>query len=804
MEASGERPERKLNKREMKASRSATLPPGAVLMAQPGEGFFSKIRRCLRLRSKGKYDFNHSHPATEPDAGSSSAQRCRSTGSAPMNEDSDAGKLSAKSSPRKASRKSKSDKEEVVLVRKDQRNSSGIRLGNKSVVEGSSKDEVLVVTIGADESKEEQGTVAGASGVGLGSENKENNEVFEDIDPDYETLDDIRRKVHSQSQADCSDRPAAPADPATDESKTTMRQPLQVKIKASSDLNRQDSGLGSPFAESPGSSRESQAHSVTSSVFSNSAAFSDNSEHCRETTQSTSSAGVINGIPASAADSDPMVTSSTSSLNCSNSALEEDDLYSNAKIMIRKKSQKQSQSHTSLSTPEQRSSGLFADQSRSARNSLSPADLLALMEAESPDPPVPPPLPARNYSEEDIVTKVNETDTHDVTATNSDSGSNNASASGEFNSSVSSETLCNGTGARPKTSKLNAFVEQGPVITINSNQDAAQRTDGELSDADAPLPEPQDPQTPLTPTSNIYEDIPARTDTKQSEPQVPLQNEEKKHEDSLMFIDEDPTADGDCHSERTETSELPEDVMIVSASDSMCGNDTDDSHGTSDSTGAKELRLHVEVSSSDKLEAGSPTLSDNKVESADLPQEERKMISRNSGHDSPKSESCSKGDSKEDIFDHQSETATTPSSSSSHHLSISSPSTTSTSSASSSDTLNDIMDNNPDPDDLEGKDLSPPMGPPIHVSHRQLQQRLDTRKREEEPPPLPLHRPRSARRNNPTATARNVRSMEILSCQRMARANRRPEPAPAISSRRHSSKLWVFCFVFFSILFVIV
>ena len=324
MEASGEKPERKLNKREMKASKSATLPVGAVLMSQPGEGFFSKIRRCLRLRSKGKYDLNHSHLAAEPSTRSPSAQRSRSTGS-PVNEDSDASMPSTYSSPHKAARKSKSDKEEVVLIRKNKRSSSGIKLGNKSTAEGS-RDEVLVLTIGKNDSRGEQGTLAGASGVCVGSDNKENDEVFDIFDPDYETLDDIRRKV--RSQADSVDVSAAPVDPVSDQIKTAVRQPLQVKIKASGNLNRQDSGLGSPFADSPGSSRESQAHSVTSSVFSNSAVFSDNSENNRETTQSISSAVVVSGVPASAADSDPMVTSSTSSLNCSNSALEEDDLLS--------------------------------------------------------------------------------------------------------------------------------------------------------------------------------------------------------------------------------------------------------------------------------------------------------------------------------------------------------------------------------------------------------------------------------------------------------------------------------------------
>lgn len=848
MEASGEKRERKPSKREMKASKSATLPVGAVLMAQPGEGFFHKIRRCLRLRSKGKYDFSHSQPVTDPDGGSPATRRSRSA-DAQANEDGDAGKLSAKSSPHKTSRsrRSKSDKEEVVLVRKDKRSSSGIKLGSKSADEGS-KDEVVVVTFGENESKGEQGTVAGASGVCSESEKKESDEVFEDFDPDYETLDDIRRKV--RSKADCGDVSAAPVDPATDQNKTPARQPLQVKIKASSDSNRRDSGLDSPFTDSPGSSRESQAHSVTSSVFSNSV-FSDNSEHFRETTQSMSSTMVVNGVPVSTADTDPMVTSSTSSLNCSNSALEEDDLYSNAKIMIRKKSQKQSQSHTSLSTtPEQRSSGLFADQARSARNSLTPADLLTMMEAENPDPPAPPPLPARNYSEEDIATQAKKMDSPDVSS-NSDLKSNKMSASGELNSSVSSETLCNGTGARPKTPKLNAFIEQGPVLTIRANRNTANRTDGELLDPNVSLPESQDAQTPLTPTNNIYEDIPARIDSRQSEAHVPLENEEKKHEDELLFMDEDLSADGDCRSDRTEDSDLPEDVMIVSASDSMCGNDTDDSqsHGTTDSSGAKEVQLHVKVSNSEKLEAGSPTVeSDEKPEIVFPPKEERDAKNEILGHDAPQSESCSKSDSKEDTSDHQNQTASTPSSSSPQHLSVSSPSTASSSSASSSDTLNNIVDNDPDilnnivendpntlnnimendpgsvnnivendpntlhdivenpirlnnivdidpgpdPDDLEGKDLSPPIGPPIHISHRQLLQRLDARAKEDEPPPLPAYRPGSARMRKATAAARNVRSMEIAPGHLVEHASNRPTPPR--NSRRHSSKfLSFFC-----------
>ncbi|KAK7112025.1 dentin sialophosphoprotein-like [Littorina saxatilis] len=768
--ASAEKRERKPSKREMK-SKSVTLPAGAMLMAHPGEGFFTKIRRCLRLRSKGKYDLGTSSgPAPEQEDGSPSSRRSRSTDSPVRESSSSAVKVGARSSPQKASRRSKADKEEVVLIRKDRRSPSGIKMGSKSYAEGTN-EEVLVVTIA------EQEPVAGASGVCLRSESKENkNDIVEDIDPDYETLDNIRRKVRSQGDFG---HYASPDNLSTNRTRTSTRQPLQVKIRTSYDMNGRDSGLDSPFTDSPGSSKESQAHSVASSVFSNSAVLSDNSEQSRESTR-TPSVVPVNGVPALTADSDPMVTS-TSSLN--SSALDEDDLYSNAKVLIRKKSQKQSLSQTSLTTAEQRTSGLFVDQSKSQRNSLTPADLLAMMEAESSDSPVPPPLPARNYSEEDLAARQDMTDSQcGAYSSNAESKSNNFSASGEQNSRVSSETLCNNGGARPKTTRMKAFVEEGPVLTMRLEQASPLENDYAVPDADPSRPDLQDPQTTLTPTDNIYEDIPARVEAKESEPMEPVENIEEKKEDNLMFIDEDPSPEVDNPSEKSENNELPEDVMIVSASDSMCGNETDDSHGNSDSTGAEGAHLSAQTTPLSEAPlvglSGSETLK--KTEHL---QDEEASGSQNQNEDciTPKPESCSKNDSKDG--------ASTPSSSSSspHHLSVSSPSDISSLTASSSDTLNNVLDNETDPDDLEGKDQSPPIGPPIHVSLRQLRQRLEKKPKEDDtPPPLPLHRPHR-RIGNPNATPRNVKSMEIPSGLFVERDGVRSPTSR--SNRRHSSSI---------------
>lgn len=339
MEASGGKPERKLSKKEMK-SKSLSLPPGAVLMTHTGDGFFTKIRKCLRMKSKGKYNFkSHPSPGRESDGGSPVSLRSRGskgTGS-PINEHSDQSLLRPNSSPVKITRRSQSDKEEVLLVRSDKRSSGGVHVETRE--SAGSKEEVLVVTIedanGGDE--DESATGACASGLSPGSEPKD---ILEDteLDPDYESLDEVRRKVRSTVYAQEGEGNS------DGDLKNQAKQPLLGKAKANGDLNGRDSGFDndSPFTGSPGSMKDSHMPHFSSSVPNPSALH----------THRVPTLVVVNGAitlstdpPPPPSNNDPMVTSSAS-LNCSSQTLEEDDLYSNAKVIIRKKSQKMSDSNS--------------------------------------------------------------------------------------------------------------------------------------------------------------------------------------------------------------------------------------------------------------------------------------------------------------------------------------------------------------------------------------------------------------------------------------------------------------------------
>ncbi|XP_076462065.1 uncharacterized protein LOC143294573 [Babylonia areolata] len=759
MDGNVEKPDKKLSKREMKASsKSSSLPPGAVLMAHPGEGFFTKIRRCLRLRSKGKYDFSHSLRPPDYDSSNTPSSNSRSSNSPVTGEDGDNSNVSTKSSPLKAARRSKSDKEEVLLIRRDKRSSSGMGVTAKTA-EGMRGD-VLVVTIDDDRDVKDN-EAAGA--VSMNTENKEMDEVFEDLelDPDYETLDDIRRKVQSQV-GNGTDMSAAQNSQVGGCPKTAARQPLQVKIKTSSDVSGQDSGLGSPFTDSPGSSRESQAQSVISSVFSSSVVSSNHSEPSKEPAVVVSTAVCTDGTFPQTADSDPMLTSTTS--NCSNSALEEDDLYSNAKVLIRKKSQRQSQSQTSLSTLDQRCSGVCVDQPRSARNSLSPADFLAMMEAENPEPLAPPPLPARNYSEEDI-----NAHTEKISTSNHSFGSD-LKINGNGNPD-SDEKLFNGTGARPKTSSSSSWraaSEHNPSIAVNSYQDS-HITNGEQSHAH--LSPSTDSPTPLAPIDNIYEDIPDRVCVKTS-----LRDENKPNDD-LMCMDHDLATDGEHQSDRADSADLPEDIMIVSASDSCCGNETDDSQGNQLCSPAEESNVHfpVEPKSPETGSLGTWQEPAQDAAAADTHQEGSDMNCSAEGlPGTPETEPCSKS-SFGDNADSSTDLHTT--SLSPQNLSNSSSLVSSPSPASSSDTLNNLMDD-PDPDDFEGTDLSPPVGPSIHISHQQLLRHLSPGARDSSSAA-------GREQGRGGAGARHARSMEIPPCHFVEQDGADATAA----SRRHSSSV---------------
>ncbi|GFO25102.1 suppressor of cytokine signaling 7 [Plakobranchus ocellatus] len=110
------------------ASRSATLPPnmdaGAVGIQQGSSaGIFSKLKRRLRLgSSKGKYDLKTSASPGKPHwmrRRSDESQLRRSRES--VEDDTEQTSTLGKPSSAKTPRKTKTDKEEVILIRKDKR-----------------------------------------------------------------------------------------------------------------------------------------------------------------------------------------------------------------------------------------------------------------------------------------------------------------------------------------------------------------------------------------------------------------------------------------------------------------------------------------------------------------------------------------------------------------------------------------------------------------------------------------------------------------------------------------------------------
>lgn len=802
MEDSKDKPERKPSKRDVRASpKAATLPAGAVLMAHPSEGIFTKIRKCLRLKSKGKYDF--SHPESES-ATATSVARSGSSDSATSLENGRVDKTRVKSSPLKLSRRSsKQDKEEVVLVRKDKWSSFGFRLGVRSAGDVG-KDDVLVVHVGDDKEnadKIQNGALApDKAAMSPGSDKNAVNDVFDDFDPDYETLDSVRKKILSQAG------PAQDTNGVISASKPKVisaGQQLRTKPTISSD--GRDSGLDSPFTDSPGSGRDGQTQSVTSSVFSNSAVFSESSD-LRESVHSTSSV-LVNGEPVLFTSSiDSSLHPGRPLSNCSNLTLQEDDLYSNSKVMIRKKSQKLSQAFDgSFSPVDSYSADEGGTQPSSTRNSLLLPDILLAVDESYAESLAPPPLPARNYSEEDIVSL-------SKGAESSCSQKDEQEVPKTFGSTTATHAhdCFVGTGARPKTtntsfSTQNGFFSSPQNLSVDTNPYA------DVDDVQPVLAKPDDLQKSddmyFTSCGNIYEDIPARIDSQENVTESPFKGESKPESD-MMFIDEDPDSVDSDSGEKpvppaVDYDIVPEDVMIVSASDSVCGTEVlggshADKSGNNEDN-AQETSHFVPAPLHLDKENGSTDNDDNQknvTETSDnrecllLKEAKTDLEAERSGLDndvkceiknseltgaSPsaatRQELCaaSAAEPHSQNICHNATATSSSSSSSSHQMSASSPA-----SSSSSDTLNDM--DNFDPDDLEGKDLNPPSGPPIHMSQRQVFHRADLRWLTI-PPPVPPHRQTSGRASN-----RNAVSMDLTSSLQ----DGDDQAAGASSARRHS------------------
>lgn len=574
MDSNSTKPKKKLNQRDIKA-RAVTLPAGvapAVLLSHKGGGFFGKLRRCLRLGSKGSYDFNHS----AMDAASlNNVSRNENTESHVLDIENEIDRPCDKASPLRVTRRQKQDKEEVVLIRKDKRISGAHHVLSRSEEALTAVcDDVFIVKFAEDKPNVEGLYVSAATENCCRGPQMHNmrDDIFDELDPDYETLDEVRKKVRGHmDQNACS---SLPSERMETKEKAT-KQGVQIKDKTNSDASGRDSGLGSPFTDSP--VFNSHSHSPL---------LSEASEYLGEGIQPStfnsrfaeSKSGVGQFL---------IKHSGTGQLDSSKSAseLEEDDLYANSKVIIRKKSQKQSQSAVS-SSDRHSFGGLSGGQTGLSRQSQTPADAPALVEDPATDSLIPPPLPERNYSEEDFssMTIFQSISCPNVASVSAGEDQVSGSASLTFRSAVNvnksekdarpkilgSEASCPDRG-NFKVSDASKFVDAQPCFLNNSTILSRPSADSHSFDLDSVNPQNH---SSLLPSCN----------------QTSKDNADAKNvtvdENYFPARTKDEGAALAALSQHTETAAavaegmLPGDIMIVSASDSMCEIVADDTQSS--------------------------------------------------------------------------------------------------------------------------------------------------------------------------------------------------------------------------------
>ncbi|KAL8616984.1 hypothetical protein ACOMHN_041902 [Nucella lapillus] len=199
MEGSPGKQDKKFSRRSFKSSRSATLPAGAVLTRESGEGFFSKIRRSFKIRKKGKFVLQHAHDDTEISGGAGLAGLSHSADSL-QNADAENNGVRGRFKSNKMPQESGEDDKNSVLVRSESGKcspgDSGLLPSDENVCEGEAR-----VSGDADQSQSQgkqagDGDTAASSDVFLEDKDNNNDKFIDDFDPDYETLDNIRRKLH--------------------------------------------------------------------------------------------------------------------------------------------------------------------------------------------------------------------------------------------------------------------------------------------------------------------------------------------------------------------------------------------------------------------------------------------------------------------------------------------------------------------------------------------------------------------------------------------------------------------------------
>ncbi|XP_046376614.2 microtubule-associated protein futsch-like [Haliotis rufescens] len=393
------------HRREVKAT---TLPANSrPISNSSGEGFFTKLKRCLRIGSKGRYNVT----SVQPDQHQSQE---------PVDNFENNRKIMSRATSLRGTRRSHVDKEDVILIHKSKIQSGVGLLPNRSVSESIPEDrEQMIVHIvnggfpvnteqNGSPAYSEQNSVAGAEAA------LDVDDVFEaEMDPGYETLDEIRKKVRMQAAEDAAKRSQAAkvtinntANHAEFETAGVAKPDSLPETKDGSPPNEssRDSGITTPTTESPESGRDGPSRSVTSSMFSDTplteeSSQPDTGEHDQDV------GGVIqrlNSCPASNVSKplrDGQRYSSDSVLTKPLQSDTDSDLYANPQILFRKQSrmgQSKSVSASTIAVDDSATKSL-SDTNRFGEKSVSDSDLKPSRGASVDSDTGAPPLPDRGY-----------------------------------------------------------------------------------------------------------------------------------------------------------------------------------------------------------------------------------------------------------------------------------------------------------------------------------------------------------------------------------------------------------------------
>ena len=330
-------------------SRSMTLPANSRLSpvvggAAASGGFFTRLKRCLKIGSKGRYNFTSAH-AKNPRVTNPLLASVQNIEQSP-------------SQTLRQLRRNIPDKEEVVLLHKGPRIVDNNRGDNSRILESVSED-TIVQFVGAS-----QNTACQSSRLDDVVDVEQNriddlvSDDLDEMDPGYETLDEVRKKVQMQLQAGRQDSETSDLKVIPEE-KVEIRKHLAEPIPGNENGERfpRDSGLATPLTDSPDSYRESNAESVNSSVFSESTGIADESG-IEVDMLDLDNINVFDHLSRNSAYNILPCLAENHQRHNSDSFLTqpcfeiEEELYANPKVISRKQSQKQKGSETEISADE--------------------------------------------------------------------------------------------------------------------------------------------------------------------------------------------------------------------------------------------------------------------------------------------------------------------------------------------------------------------------------------------------------------------------------------------------------------------